>query len=85
MKTHEIFLVEWVDSRQPVGSWHHIDDWDIASACKCVSVGYLIKDDSSVKALAQNMADIDNEDLTQASGVITIPNECIKTIRKMSN
>ena len=85
MKTHKLVLIEWDDSRQPVGSWHHLEDWDSVSACQCKSVGYLVKDDSNVKALAQNLADIDNEDLAQASGVITIPNKCIEKMVELSS
>lgn len=80
----KLVLIDWVDSRQPVGSWHHLEDWEVAKACECQSVGFLVKDNDNVKAIAQNLADIDDPDLAQASGVITIPTECIKKVTELS-
>jgi hypothetical protein len=78
-----LVLVEWLDSRQPTQAWRHLADYEPAEACICASVGWLIHDGPDVKALAPNMADIqDNEEL-QASGIIHIPTPAIKRIVRL--
>ena len=75
-----LVLIEWEDSRQPVASWQRLNEFIKLDVCKCVSVGFLISDDGEQKVLASNMADIENKDNIQASGVIHIPSKCVLRI-----
>ena len=76
-----LVLIEWKDSRQPNGAWQRLVEIGKQECCECVSVGWLIQDDASVKVLAANVADI-NEDM-QASGVITIPTDAVHAIKPL--
>lgn len=80
---HKLVAVEWEDSRQPTASWQFIDQIQQRGSCRCVSVGYLISEGNGAKTLASNLADIDDPDGIQASGVITIPESCIKRVTNL--
>ncbi|OOZ41651.1 hypothetical protein BOW53_02945 [Solemya pervernicosa gill symbiont] len=79
-----LVLVEWLDSRQPLGQWQYLSEFDEPEATPCVSVGFLIHEGASVVALAPNMADINDERSIQASGVIRIPTTCVTRICELS-
>jgi len=75
--------IEWLESTQPVSAWQHLSDLAENSPIKCVSVGYLLRDDDAMKVLAPNMGDIGSELNVQASGIITIPTSCVTKISKL--
>ena len=71
---HELVLIEWVDSGQPIPGWQWLSDLDPRRAHRCVSVGFLVQDDEQTKVLAPNLGSSNgDEDWDQASGLITIP------------
>lgn len=78
-----LVLIEWEDSRQPSAAWVRLSDFEPAGASDCVSVGFLIYDGEDYKALAPNMADIEDDENMQASGIIHIPANCITRIVKL--
>lgn len=78
-----LVLVEWEDSAQPVPGWSFLRDFQDWRVVQCVSVGWLIQDGDSVKALAPNMGDVDSEDTIQAAGIIRIPARCITRIVRL--
>jgi hypothetical protein len=51
--------------------------------CRCVSVGFLLRNDKDVKVLAPNMADIDYPENLQASGIIVIPAKSVTAIKNL--
>ena len=65
--------IEWVDSRSPTNRWERLDDLHGLDACRCVSVGFLVKDATDFKMLAPNLADKDDDSDIQASAAIVIP------------
>jgi len=79
-----LVLVEWEDSKQPVAAWQFLSDVGNAKPCNCVSVRYLVSEENGVKVLAPNLADINSEDDTQVSGLITIPESCIKRVADLN-
>ncbi len=83
--TARLVLVEWTDSRQPESQWRRLAEMDRGngSFCKCVSVGFLLRDNKDVKILAPNMADIDDPDNLQAAGTIVIPSRSVTAIRRL--
>jgi hypothetical protein len=66
-------MVEWLDSRRPSGGWEWLSQYQSADACRCVSVGWLIHDGPDTKAVAPNIADFEDDENAQVSGVIHIP------------
>lgn len=74
MKTNEIIIVEWEDSRQSDPKWQWIDDFEPLGICICTTIGYLIKITADALYISQSITDDG-----QMAGIITIPLCCIKT------
>lgn len=49
----------------------------------CASVGWLIRDDDQVKALAPNLGAINDKNSVQVSGVIQIPTRCVVNLTRL--
>lgn len=75
-----LVLIEWEDSAQPIPSWSYLATFEAPGAIRCVSVGWLIRDDHELKVLAPNMGSIDDENSMQVSGVIQIPTRCVISV-----
>jgi len=69
--------VEWLDSAQAVPGWQWLSELETPGPVRCVSVGFLLKDDSEEKAVAISIGETDNERSAQASGIISIPTRCV--------
>ncbi len=78
-----LVMVEWEDSAQPISAWVHLEDYEPAGIVRCVSVGWLIKDDDEMKVVAPNMGSIDRPANLQVSGVIQIPTRCVTKLTKL--
>jgi hypothetical protein len=79
-----LVLVEWLDSRQPSGTWQRLADFEPAPVVQCVSVGFLVQDTDSQIALAPNMGDVGSVEYIQMSGVVYIPRSCITAIHNLT-
>ena len=73
----KLVLIEWVDSSQPIPGWHFMNDMPDLEIVHCVSVGWIVRANKSVKMLAPNMGDIKSKGSAQASGFIRIPTAAI--------
>lgn len=72
MKLNKLYVVEWVDSVQPVASWYALDELPALAVVQCVSVGWLVAKNKEVIMLAPNLGG--GEGVTQqGSGFIRIP------------
>lgn len=72
MKLNKLYIVEWVDSVQPVASWRALDDLPELAVIQCVSVGWLVAKSKQVIMLAPNLGG--GEGVTrQGAGFIRIP------------
>ena len=82
--------VEWMDSAQPVPSWKLLADYrdDPVRPLKCVSVGWMVRADDTMKVLAPNFGDVENvhdpERTLQVCGVMRIPTCCIDRISELN-
>jgi hypothetical protein len=74
-----IVLIEWEDSAQAAPQWQWMSEVSPPRLAKCRSIGFLIRDTKTEKALAISEAN----DFEQVSGVITIPSRCVKRMRKL--
>lgn len=81
MIDYKMVKVEWEDSRQPIPEWQFLQDLEPINPVKCITLGYLIKDDKDQKVICQNIGDY--KDDMQVSGVITIPSSCISNITNL--
>ena len=83
---HDLVLIEWVDSGQPIPGWQWLSDLDPRRAHKCLSVGFLVQDDEQTKVLAPNLGASDGlGEWDQASGLITIPTIAITKIERLTS
>lgn len=81
-KLGALVMVEWEDSAQPIPSWSHLASFEAPGTVRCASVGWLIRDDAGMKALAPNMGGITDDSL-QVSGVIQIPTSCVLRVTQL--
>jgi hypothetical protein len=79
-----LVMIEWEDSAQPIPAWRFLADFEAPGIIVCTSVGWLIRDDDDVKALAPNMGGIDNKNSVQVSGVIQIPTRCVRHVTPLA-
>ena len=82
--------IEWMDSSQPIASWKFLSYYrdNPGRPCKCVSVGWMIRDDEDLKVLVANFGGVENEvdpeRTPQACGVIQIPTCCVVRISALN-
>jgi hypothetical protein len=78
-----LVLVEWEDSAQPIPTWSYLSSYEPSGTVRCASVGWLIRDDEQMKALAPNMGALNDKCSLQVSGVIQIPTSCILRVTEL--
>lgn len=79
-----LVMIEWEDSTQPIPAWSYLASFDAPGIIRCASVGWLIRDDDQMKALAPNMGALDAESSLQVSGVIQIPASCVLRVTELA-
>jgi hypothetical protein len=79
-----LVMIEWEDSAQPIPSWTYLASFVPTGTIRCASVGWLIRDDDQMKAVAPNMGGINDERSLQVSGVIQIPTSCVLRVTLLS-
>lgn len=70
--------------RSTHSSWTYLASFTPTGTVRCASVGWLIRDDDQMKAVAPNMGSINDERSLQVSGVIQIPTSCVLRITQLS-
>lgn len=78
-----LVMIEWEDSAQPIPAWSFLASFEAPGIILCASVGWMIRDDDDIKALAPNMGAINDENSVQVSGVIQIPTRCVRQITRL--
>lgn len=74
-----LVVVTWVDSRHLDNGWRHIHEMeDHPDPVHCISCGWVVRKTDAAITLAQNIGDLQYK--PQASGMITIPNQCIVSV-----
>jgi hypothetical protein len=79
---HDLVLVEWKDSVQPVPNWMLLDEAPDLDAISCVSVGWIISQNDNVVMLVPNLGD-HKDDNAQGCGFIRIPRSAITRIVRL--
>jgi hypothetical protein len=77
LKQHDLALIEWLDSVQPISHWMLLSDAPVPEIIQCVSVGWVIAETKDVLMLAPNIGDIQSGGTAQASGIIRIPTAAV--------
>lgn len=79
-----LVMIEWEDSAQPIPSWSYLASFEAPGIILCASVGWMIRDDDEMKALAPNLGALKDENSVQVSGVIQIPTRCVRRITPLN-
>jgi hypothetical protein len=74
--------VLWLDSADPNDSWVRASDWSEVGQLDCVSVGWLIGEDSEAVVLASHISDPE-EEVPRANGIMAIPKRAILGARRL--
>ena len=83
-KQPDLVLIEWVDSGQPVPGWQWLSELKAGTPHRCISVGFLVQDDTQTKVIAPNLAASEGDkDWDQASGLMTIPTAAVVKIVRL--
>lgn len=75
--------IEWVDSAQAAPGWQWLAALETPPIVRCVSVGFLVKDDEDEKCIAISIGNADDVGSAQVSGVISIPARCVVEIKRL--
>jgi hypothetical protein len=78
-----LVMIEWEDSAQPIPAWTYLASFQAPGTVRCASVGWLIRDDDVMMALAPNMGALNDERSLQVSGVIQIPTSCVLRVTEL--
>lgn len=78
-----LVMIEWEDSAQPIPNWTYLASFEPPGIILCASVGWMIRHDAELVALAPNMGAINDERSMQVSGVIQIPTRCVIQITRL--
>jgi hypothetical protein len=73
----KIVKVKWVDSKGVTPEWEFKDELKPLKPCRCVSVGFLIKETKTYITVAQSVGN------DQVVGRMTIPKCSILKIKKL--
>jgi|SRR5665213_2491373 len=74
---YRLVVVGWEDSQRPQPAWTWLDEYALADAVRCLSVGFLVGETSEALALTPNIGDVDRQ-RAQACGIIRIPTSAVR-------
>lgn len=80
-----LVLIEWEDSAQASPHWQWLSECQAPKIAQCISVGFLVADEGGQKSLAVSLANVHDEETAQASGIISIPERCIRRMETLTS
>jgi hypothetical protein len=81
---YELLLVEWVDASRIDPNWIDIADIEEPYAHRCISVGYLVRENEEGIILAPNFGSVDIGESRHCYGGVMIPRHAIKTRKRLT-
>ena len=79
-----MILVEWIDASGIRDGWTDLNDVSEPDPHKCVSVGFLVRENKQGKIIAPTIADVEHPDNRHVYGGIMIPASAILSIREIA-
>ena len=83
MLAFPLMLIEWVDSSRIGGGWVDMDEIEEPDPHRCVSVGFLVRENQRGKILIPTIADVAHPDNQHTHGGIMIPACSILSERRL--
>lgn len=81
---YQLVLIEWIDASRIFDGWIDLKDVPDPEPHKCVSVGFLVKDNERGKVLIPTIADVQHPENRHAYGGMLIPNAAIVSLKKIT-
>ena len=78
-----LVLVRWIDSAAPDTGWIRLREYTGVGSMQCLSVGYLIRDDDGRKTIAPHIANPDDEEQRQGTGLMVIPDQAVLSVERL--
>jgi hypothetical protein len=80
---HPLVLVEWIDASRLASGWMDLSEIPAPYPHKCVSVGFLVSENSEGKILVPTIGDVEHPDNSHAYGGMLIPKSAIISERRL--
>ncbi len=81
-----LVMIEWVDSsRLSDGGWMDLDAIPDPYPHRCVSVGFVVRDNDSGLVVVPTVADLDHEDNRHTFGGLLIPKAAIVSQKELGS
>lgn len=77
-------LVEWIDASGIRDGWTSLSDIPSPDPPKCVSVGFLVRENNQGKIVVPTIADVENRDNRHGYGGIVIPSSAILSVKQIT-
>ena len=81
---YPLVLVEWLDSSRVGEGWVDLADIAEPNPSKCVSIGFLVRENEKGKVLVPTVADVEHEQNRHTHGGIMIPACSILSQRQLA-
>jgi hypothetical protein len=69
--------IEWIDSKSGPNEWEYIDELEPLLPVICKTTGYILEETPDYKTIAHTVSN------DQVVGRISIPNNCIRKVKKL--
>lgn len=80
---YPLVLVEWIDASRVSEGWVDIAGISDPFPHKCVSVGFLVRENNRGKMIIPTVADIEHPDNRHVYGGMMIPNTAILSVKRL--
>lgn len=80
---YPLLLVEWVDSTRLGSEWTHLEHIQEPHPHRCISTGYLIKENRHAIIIAPHIGDADDPSNHASYGTMMIPKVAITRRRRL--
>ena len=80
---YKLVMIEWVDASRLSDSWMDVANIPDPYPHKCVSVGFLISENTTGKILVPTIADVEHQDNRHTYGGMLIPRSAILSEKRL--
>jgi hypothetical protein len=81
---YPLMIIEWIDSSRLGAGWIDFDEINDPDPHRCVSVGFLVKENERGKVLVPTVADLEHPENRHVHGGIMIPTCSIVSERRLT-
>ena len=83
LSEYPLVLIEWIDASRVSDGWVDIAEVTEPDPHKCVSVGFLVRENKRGKMIVPTVADVEHPDNRHVYGTMMIPSSAILSVRQL--